>query len=970
MLKSVVIVCTFISAVLIAIFLNKIIPVPDPYPWLSSDTKEILFYGRETEQKMLLDAILENDDKIIMVIGIPGVGKTALVRNTTEKLIQIYGYCVIYVEASQHVSLSLVQYHIVNNHQCMSLFNSIVLIVRGYYYDHDRLLQLWYESLNPNSVLILDDIDMLYEDRTDEFMDPKIVEQTLIEPLSKEPKKKIVLVSHFIEKKYILETPIIKVYGMDLNICEFWINKKFTLFTPKKGKHFCNVLGGIPSHIETILRYVSLEISSEGYDDVLDELNNPDHQKAYNKLKRILKHSKHTDKQIDVLQRLYKRLKNPYKVCAWKLVKMKGSEEFTLDHAKEVLEHENIDVEVDDCLKTLLSHCFLDTRFAYTKQFMFLPVVRNFIESKGEPEPVFAAFPTFGSLRVDAHDKESIATDITQALTTDKIEGVIDQLHSPEFAMLFEYLEAIIVAEYRSIEPPSKVMHLLYNRLNYVDRKCIWLLVETKGSTPFTKDAAEQFLIMKDANISVNDCLKTLLTHSFLEAEFLSPVQFKFHPRVIKFIDFLGEPSHDISAKYYFLKFIKELMNRFKCDFESKLQLAIGIGSNVRLINSFLPILGDEYDLKPLFKMALEVIEDHYCTPTGIHTVSSAKALLAFSYLTKAIHCPMIHPPELLLQANPSISPKDNTCFLKLDTCPAIRFNIQNDDYESAEAIGYHNSLLIYALQSVHWKFYFTDLSLMVTTANYECVQYCKANSCHCGKETSIEHGLREYLFGNLELSTRYFHATLHKFSKHNRPCLMILRVLSLIGIYTAETGDARKIAATALNSINFDQLDISCMLGVTHDIILPFLFEISWNESQKLSERLNKTIEEAELICKQVAKTDEERLNCSPMLRYTVAYGIKALKMKQIQDELKWPQKIVSYTSREEWVCSIIQDKTIQCEEHLPLLSQVHSINTTSKTYDDLQLMNYFMDEDKFKRLYEKAKSIPGLFLLMSEIR
>ena len=151
------------------------------------------------------------------------------------------------------------------------------------------------------------------------------------------------------------------------------------------------------------------------------------------------------------------------------------------------------------------------------------------------------------------------------------------------------------------------------------------------------------------------------------------------------------------------------------------------------------------------------------------------------------------------------------------------------------------------------------------------------------------------------------------------------------------------------------------------YDIIVPFLSEIDYSESQNLRKRLNSIIIRVEEErCNMEANTDEERLDCGSKIRYSVAHGVTALKMKELQDGLKWPQEITEYSSREEWVCSIIQDKTTKCKEDLPLFSQVRSIET-NQNYKRLWVMKYFMDEAEFVQLFDKAKSIPRFFQLMS---
>ena len=565
---------------------------------------------------------------------------------------------------------------------------------------------------------------------------------------------------------------------------------------------------------------------------------------------------------------------------------------------------------------------------------------------------------------------ESIASYVTHPLTSGSIDDVIDELNNTDYGKPFKYLEDLW-NNYEDTSQQTKAVYLLYDRLASEYRTCIWLLVEMTSDL-FTKYDAEQHL--QNTNISTEGCLDTLLMHSLLEVVTFAPKKlFKLTSYVKMFIESLGEPQHDskrtsIQARHFYGNYVENNAGRhhLKLEREGDLQLAINIGSNRQLINTFLSLLGGQYELKPLFKMALIVIEDHYCMPNEIQKSSNAKTLLAFSYLTKALHCPKIHPPSMILSSKPKLQPKTTSCFHKLINCPEVQ-SIERDDYESAEALGYYNSLLIYAMnKSASWQLFLTDISFMVTLADHECIQYCwRISYCTCGKKTSLEHGLRLFLVRNYALSTRYFQSTLYQTS--STPCQNILRIIAIAGVYAStSTGVTKDAIHHQLESINFHDLNLSCFLGVMYDLIVPFLSEINYNESQILKVRLNSTIKREEEICNKEAKTNEDRLDCGPKFRYTVAHGVTALKMIELQDDLKWPQEVTEYSSREEWVCSIIRDKTTKCKEDLPLFSQVRSIET-QQNYERLWVMKYFMDEAEFEQLYKRAESIPRFYQLMS---
>ena len=764
-------------------------------------------YGREREQEQLLNTIL-GESNVIELVGIAGVGKTKLILNTVDKLINEHGYCAIYIDVSEYNSSSSLIAHLVNDQQCLSILSIIILRFAELYNAVNLPLQSWCKALKLNTVLIFDSADDLVDE----------MDEVIIEPfLATKAKAKIVRISRFNEKKFLMRT-VFQLQGMTPTICAKWITSEYDQISVDKGNELCYELGGIPQAVISIVEYL-------------------------------------------------------------------------------------------------------------------------------------------------------------RSNTSEKIGNVIAELKNSHYGKAFAYLQSIIEANSTETNHQIKAIHLLYEHLTYEHKLCLWLLVDMKGSYTFTKNMAEHHL--QDINTSANDCLEALLKHSFIETKLDTQKQFKFHPYVRKFIQLLGEPEGDttrnsaIAAKAFYGNYVysnaKEL--HFQLENTQNLQLAIQIGSNQRLVNSFLPILGEKFDLKPLFKIALKVIEGYYCKSSGILYGSSAKALLAFSYLTKALYCPSIHPPSLLLPTKPKLVQKSKKlCLQMLASCPAILFIGKDEKYQSIEALGYHNSLLIYAHDSAPWWLSLRDVSLIVTVADDECVQYCKINNkCYCGRKSSLEHGLREHLLGNYQLSTTFFQTTLTKLSGNDQQCQTILKILAIIGIHRSQT-DFKTPAHVLLKDINLDDLDLSCFLGVLNDIIVPFLLEINQLEPRSilLAKRLSKAVSEEDKQCNTELETDEEKLDCTPRIRYTIAHGLTALRLKELKDKLKWPQRVAKYHSREEWVCSVIRDKTTTCEKTLPLISQVRSIET-NKNYKHLWVLKYFMNEKNYKQLEQRAKKFPRFFQKMS---
>ena len=766
---------------------------------------DLSLYGREREQRELLNAIFD-EHKAIDVVGIVGVGKTTLVQNTTNILVEKCGYCAICIDISEHADILAVTTDLVHNHQCMTSYQSLMLTFDEWYYGSDKSLHSWLKYLLPHTILILDNIEAMINK----------IDQNIIVPFINSVAQSITViqVSRYSNKNYLMR-PVIQLKGMNPEMCAHWISSAYKLITFEAGMTLCNELGGVP------------------------------------------------------------------------------------------------------------------------------------------------------------HDVKSIAVYATHPLTAGSIHDVVAELKSNEYGHPFMYLESILGANYKDTEQRNKAMYFLYDHLNDDHRICIWLLVEVIGSQKFTRDLAREHLIT--ANISVDDCLDALLLHSFLETTLGTQKTFKFRSYVIKFIEYLGKPlkdpkNSDIRRKHVLRNYMH---NHTKAKFlelerTQNLSLAVDIGSNQELVNSFLPIIGNEYELKPLFKMAYKVIQEHYCLPSSVFNNSNAKALLAFSYLTKALHCPLFHAPAFLMPARPKFV-QSNSCLQELIGCSMI-VSVKDMQYETAEALGYYNSLLIYAYdsRSVPWQLYLTDLSYIVVVADHECVHYCKnIDFCLCGKNSSIENGLRQFLLKNSVRSVQLFEATLNELSNNHHQCQAVLKLIAIAGIYASESNDSMEFTGYHHYLNDLHNVNMTCYLGVFNDLILPFLLEIKHEMVNDLMEQLSKLEQQEESICNKES-TRKEKIDCLPRTRYTAAKGVTALKMIELQKRLKWPKEVTEYDSREEWVCAIMRDKITKCKEDLPLFSLVSSLEAEINKRK-LHIMKEFMEIEEFEKLEEDVKSIPHFLELMS---
>ena len=81
---------------------------------------------------------------------------------------------------------------------------------------------------------------------------------------------------------------------------------------------------------------------------------------------------------------------------------------------------------------------------------------------------------------------------ITHPLTLGSIDDVINELNNPDYGKAYQYLDDLW-NKYEDTHQQKKVLYLLYDRLTYEHRTCIWLLLEMK-SDKFTRNTVVQHL--------------------------------------------------------------------------------------------------------------------------------------------------------------------------------------------------------------------------------------------------------------------------------------------------------------------------------------------------------------------------------------------------------------------------------------------------------------------------------------------
>ena len=565
-------------------------------------------------------------------------------------------------------------------------------------------------------------------------------------------------------------------------------------------------------------------------------------------------------------------------------------------------------------------------------------------------------------------------------MTSESVSDIISGVDISEYGEPFREYEKLLInsdGSYHFI----RALYLLYDLLSSEDRTCIWLLVGLK-SNEFPRSQAVKLL--HNTTVDPSRCLRGLRTHSLLEIVSFesSDHVFKFHPFIKEFIRWIGNPEHNkesvrMSVRTFYANYVLYHTTNL-CDIlrsTNNVQLAVRIGSNQQLINNMLPLLRGNYTkLYRLFKLALKVIEKQCCSaPGNCFTIESfANVIFSFSYLTKAVHCPDFHPVSLLSDDKRKTQSPDK-CLQKLQMCDALISGMlqakDRTDYKTAEAIGYYNTLKIFAHPSPPWHLSLLDVAMIITTANHQCHLYYKTRTYLCGEECRTELGLKLLLLKNYARSKK--HLT-HAFNtlKDDHHCESILKIIAMIALHSTNYNCATKDCSNTvtikqhLGTINYEVLDSTCFLGIMNDLILPFLQEVH-PDKDLINRLINKHIQMVIMMnntCQQRA-IDEQRLDCNPLNRYTISHGVTALKLFVAE----WTENIDEDDQREHWICSIIRDKTDTCESVLPLFSKVRAIETNENS-KVIQGLKFFMNDEEFSELEERIRNISTTFFqLMS---
>ena len=569
---------------------------------------------------------------------------------------------------------------------------------------------------------------------------------------------------------------------------------------------------------------------------------------------------------------------------------------------------------------------------------------------------------------------EHVANFIAHPMTTLSIGEVLSKLNSSEYHSMFFFGELPVNGEDTNL---VRALELVYTNLETDYKRCMFLLCEIPASN-LSRKSIINYLQDKDEGFA-DRCLKKLLTLSFIEkASSLTRTQYyKINSFIRKYVQWCGPPKPDqslrIMMKNFWGNYVQDRFRQFQkiLTKEQNVQLAITIGSNKMLVNSLLPLLGEKFNFMSLFNRSLKVIVEQCCygdVKECFRGKDMSDVIMAYSYLTKAVYCPYIHPVSMfnLINSNTTLlSPHSQCgeCSNKLQRCGRKfeRHLKESNNSYAPEAFGYYNALLITAAcDSPRWQLWLYDLAMIITTATSQCSRSCNEHgTCLCGQQSSLELAVYNLLLHDYESVKQYSEAELIEVP-NDETCQTILRLLSIIVQHVTN----EKLANSLKNSSQqllvevdalIDQLVPTCYLGITNDIILPFLDEVCQTKSKQKIARLHE--KQKKLIETHCVESIDEH----PLIRYAEFPGVSALKTKKLQRQ--WTEKVEWTDVRGTWVCSVIKDKTKKCQDsfNLPLLSQIKQIETEAgwKIFQSLEFVMEDVEFQQWKEVLEKNPRI-----------
>ena len=508
-----------------------------------------------------------------------------------------------------------------------------------------------------------------------------------------------------------------------------------------------------------------------------------------------------------------------------------------------------------------------------------------------------------------------------------------------------------------------KILREIINSLNSDVRKCALRLSE---DVSFTETEAEAYYKNHKGprfdQICIRDLYRYSLVHKYSQ-------KYMFIPFIKDFLHFykpvIQEENDPESYKQFWTNYYRHYMEKLQHRLlQNDLDLAIKLGSDMRLVNSLLPLI-EGFPLITLFTTALEVVSKHIncwnSNNTSWPIVYAPKLLFACGRLTKAVHCPMMHTSTVLTNdsiQNTSDSEALQRCQVELSSCEnhIFRFitfdtTFVNSDYVRSliEAHGYINMLLMSTMRDkVPWKLSLRDLAVFLTSLHSH--SYTDTNT------SAIVTGLKYYVMKDSFESDHFLTDALNSLSDDSG-CQTVLKLILIGAIYSETECSAKTCEAFKqhFQMINLTSLKLNCYLGVMNDIILPFL-----NETQKqfnmvsivdmLKLRFNKLLNKEKKHC---PKEGRASFDCFPLNRFR---GIQASRMIRTQ------KVNMSSVSSSEWLCLALRDVTTKCNDRWPSLTTQYDTDYKQIYSEYLVSLRLFLDDEKFEGWKKKFQSMIDL--------
>lgn len=555
--------------------------------------------------------------------------------------------------------------------------------------------------------------------------------------------------------------------------------------------------------------------------------------------------------------------------------------------------------------------------------------------------------------------------------STCNVTCILGLLKSSEYNQAFAAYERLVDTPFQELDENLslvKALCVIFDKLKQEYQQCAVRLSEVRFG--FTLEEVQSFYQDLESVTFPNECIETLHRYSLLQEQ---SRKYRFLPFIKKFIHwykpvvFEGRNPKSFTKFWsnHFKYYVKILHQQLA---QEDVFTAVTIGSNRQLVNSLLPLI-DDFSMKNLFKSALKVIFKYCCSSLSIIFDCfsiDARFVYAYSRLTKAIHCPMMQADAVLLNSikgNTKNDPRLSSCQRELLKCEKqLHHNwislklftdtdssLADDSDAMIDAHGYYNLLLMSTMKdSVPWILSLIDLSGFLTSIQRS---FLLQHSQHMHSTAiSVVNGLKYFALNDIKESEYYLTSAIADLHD-DQGCQSVLRLIAIGALYKTCSHQSCEKIKEYLYDMALNNLTLECYLGVTNDIIIPFL-----NDSQKyftisasvasLKQRFFAQLKEEKGKCQKEDVGTISRFDCFPLNRYR---GIQARRL--LRTRAKDIEKILNIysSSGPAWLCSTIQDKTTKCNGEWPPLGAQYMSDYDELYHQYFGYLKWFMDDDEF---------------------